>query len=158
MALNQESVWKEAEEVSFFYTINTKFGCCSCLRFIHQDTKKHRRNDKKYTVKSRRKKYVIITITNFSGGTGAGNDLSAAPSATNHRNVVYRNFAGTVCIKLPWWFCVRNFIGSVPMAMGLSSGKMILSVAVLGILITAPLGALGMDLTYQKCLKREGNI
>ena len=44
------------------------------------------------------------------------------------------------------------------MAMGLSSGKMILSVAVLGILITAPLGALGMDLTYQKCLKREGNI
>ena len=26
------------------------------------------------------------------------------------------------------------------------------------VLITAPLGALGMDLTYQKCLKREGNI
>ena len=53
---------------------------------------------------------------------------------------------------------VQAAIGSVPMAMGLSSGKMILSVAVLGILITAPLGALGMDLTYQKCLKREGNI
>lgn len=53
---------------------------------------------------------------------------------------------------------VQAAIGSVPMAMGLSSGKMILSVAVLGILITAPLGALGMDLTYQKSLKREGNI
>ena len=53
---------------------------------------------------------------------------------------------------------VQAAIGSVPMAMGLSSGKMILSVAVLGILITAPLGALGMDLTYQKCLKREDNI
>lgn len=50
---------------------------------------------------------------------------------------------------------VQAAIGSVPMAMGLSSGKMILSVAVLGILITAPLGALGMDLTYRKCLERE---
>lgn len=50
---------------------------------------------------------------------------------------------------------VQAAIGSVPMAMGLSSGKMILSVAVLGILITAPLGALGMDLTYRRCLERE---
>lgn len=50
---------------------------------------------------------------------------------------------------------VQAAIGSVPMAMGLPSGKMILSVAVLGILITAPLGALGMDLTYRKCLERE---
>ena len=50
---------------------------------------------------------------------------------------------------------VQAAIGSVPMAMGLPSGKLILSVAVLGILITAPLGALGMDLTYRKCLERE---
>lgn len=53
---------------------------------------------------------------------------------------------------------VQAAIGSVPMAMGLPSGKMILSVAVLEILLTAPLGALGMDLTYRKCLKRESNI
>lgn len=52
---------------------------------------------------------------------------------------------------------VQAAIGSVPMAMGLPSGKLILSVAVLGILITAPLGALGMDLTYRKCLEREGS-
>lgn len=48
---------------------------------------------------------------------------------------------------------VQAAIGSVPMAMGLSCGKIVLSVAVLAILITAPLGAIGMDTTYQKLLK-----
>ena len=52
---------------------------------------------------------------------------------------------------------VQAAIGSVPMAMGLPSGKLILSVAVLGILITAPIGASGMDLTYRKCLERKGS-
>lgn len=41
---------------------------------------------------------------------------------------------------------VQAAIGSVPLTAGLGCGKMILSVAVLAILITAPLGALGMDL------------
>lgn len=52
---------------------------------------------------------------------------------------------------------VQAAIGSVPLAVGLGCGKMILSVAVLAILITAPLGALGMDLTYKKLLAREEN-
>ena len=52
---------------------------------------------------------------------------------------------------------VQAAIGSVPLAAGLGCGKMILSVAVLAILITAPLGALGMDLTYKKLLAREEN-
>ena len=87
--------------------------------------------------------------------------------------LVFRAIGVSICLlgtglkKKEKLFCVIAYlpkatvqaaIGSVPMAMGLSSGKMILSVAVLGILITAPLGALGMDLTYQKYLKREGNI
>ena len=49
---------------------------------------------------------------------------------------------------------VQAAIGSVPMAMGLSCGQIILSVAVLGILITAPLGAIGMDCSYKKLLER----
>lgn len=52
---------------------------------------------------------------------------------------------------------VQAAIGSVPMAMGLSCGKIVLSVAVLAILITAPLGALGMDASYKKLLARETN-
>ena len=50
---------------------------------------------------------------------------------------------------------VQAAIGSVPLAMGLSCGQIILSVAVLGILITAPLGAIGMDLTYKRLLSKS---
>ena len=50
---------------------------------------------------------------------------------------------------------VQAAIGSVPMAMGLSCGPIVLSVAVLAILITAPLGAIGMDRSYRKLLKKE---
>lgn len=50
---------------------------------------------------------------------------------------------------------VQAAIGSVPLAMGLNCGKIVLSAAVLGILITAPLGALAMDMSYRHCLERE---
>lgn len=50
---------------------------------------------------------------------------------------------------------VQAAIGSVPMAMGLSCGKIVLSVAVLAILITAPLGAFGIDAGYKKLLAKE---
>ena len=50
---------------------------------------------------------------------------------------------------------VQAAIGSVPMAMGLACGQIVLSVAVLAILITAPLGAIGMDASYQKLLEKE---
>ena len=53
---------------------------------------------------------------------------------------------------------VRAAIGSVPLAMGLPCGQIVLSVAVLAILITAPLGALGMDISYKRLLKREGRL
>ncbi|MEG1441289.1 MAG: cation:proton antiporter [Oscillospiraceae bacterium] len=48
---------------------------------------------------------------------------------------------------------VQAAIGAIPLAMGLSCGKIVLTVAVLSILITAPLGAFGIDLTYKKWLK-----
>lgn len=50
---------------------------------------------------------------------------------------------------------VQAAIGSVPLAMGLPCGQIVLSVAVLAILITAPLGALGIDLTYRQLLQKE---
>ena len=49
---------------------------------------------------------------------------------------------------------VQAAIGSVPLAMGLESGKIILSVAALAILITAPLGATAMDMTYKRYLNK----
>lgn len=50
---------------------------------------------------------------------------------------------------------VQAAIGSVPLALGLPCGQIVLSVAVLAILITAPLGALAMDATYQKLLQHQ---
>lgn len=50
---------------------------------------------------------------------------------------------------------VQAAIGGVPLAMGLACGPLVLSVAVLAILITAPLGVLGMDLTYPALLTRD---
>lgn len=47
---------------------------------------------------------------------------------------------------------VQAAIGSVPLSMGLSCGNIVLTVAVLTILITAPLGAFLIDLTYKKLL------
>ncbi len=81
--------------------------------------------------------------------------------------LVFRSIGVSLCLlgtNLTWkerLFCVISYlpkatvqaaIGSVPLAMGLLCGKLVLSVAVLGILITAPLGAFGIDMTYKKLL------
>lgn len=50
---------------------------------------------------------------------------------------------------------VQAAIGSIPLSMGLSSGNTILTVAVLSILITAPLGAFAIDISYKKLLKKK---
>ena len=48
---------------------------------------------------------------------------------------------------------VQAAIGAVPLAAGLPSGGIILTIAVLAIIVTAPLGAIGVDLTYKRLLK-----
>jgi len=50
---------------------------------------------------------------------------------------------------------VQAAIGSIPLSLGLSCGNIVLTMAVIAILITAPLGALGIDLTYKKLLKNN---
>lgn len=84
--------------------------------------------------------------------------------------LVFRAIGVSICLiktNLNWkerLFCVIAYlpkatvqaaIGSVPLAMGLPCGQIVLSVAVLAILITAPLGAIGMDSTYKNLLTRE---
>ena len=49
---------------------------------------------------------------------------------------------------------VQAAIGSVPLSLGLPCGKIVLSVAVLAIIITAPLGALGIDISYRSLLTK----
>lgn len=50
---------------------------------------------------------------------------------------------------------VQAAIGAIPLMMGLECGQMVLTVAVLSILITAPLGAFMMDGTYKRLLRKE---
>lgn len=52
---------------------------------------------------------------------------------------------------------VQAAIGGIPLAMGLSCGSLVLSIAVLSILITAPLGAFLMDISYKKLLVKNTN-
>lgn len=47
---------------------------------------------------------------------------------------------------------VQAAIGAIPLSMGLACGQKVLTVAVLAILITAPLGAVGIDKLYKKLL------
>jgi NhaP-type Na+/H+ or K+/H+ antiporter len=49
---------------------------------------------------------------------------------------------------------VQAAIGGIPLAMGLMCGEIVLTIAVLSILITAPLGAFSIDSTYKKLLSK----
>ena len=50
---------------------------------------------------------------------------------------------------------VQAAIGGVPLSMGLACGNTVLIVAVLARIITAPLGAFAIDMTYRKLLKKS---
>lgn len=50
---------------------------------------------------------------------------------------------------------VQAAIGGVPLAMGLGCGQIVLTVAVIAILVTAPLGALAIDRSYPKLLTQR---
>lgn len=86
--------------------------------------------------------------------------------------LLFRSIGVAICLirtrltKKERLFCILSYlpkatvqaaIGSVPLAMGLPCGQIVLSVAVLGILITAPLGAILIDGTYKKLLCQSKN-
>ena len=50
---------------------------------------------------------------------------------------------------------VQAAVGGVPLAMGLDCGQIVLTVAVIAILVTAPLGALAIDRSYPKLLTQR---
>lgn len=74
---------------------------------------------------------------------------------------VWLSLVGTKLNTKEKWYCVIAYIpkatvqaaiGSIPLSLGLPCGNLVLTIAVVSILITAPLGAIGMDLTYKKFL------
>ena len=53
---------------------------------------------------------------------------------------------------------VQAAIGGLPLAMGLPCGNIVLTVAVLSIIITAPIGAVLIDVFYEKLLSKEETL
>ncbi len=77
----------------------------------------------------------------------------------------YLSLLGTELTRRERMFCVVAYIpkatvqaaiGAVPLAAGVASGEVILAVAVLSILITAPLGAVGIMIFGERVLEPEG--
>ena len=50
---------------------------------------------------------------------------------------------------------VQAAIGGIPLSLGIAAGNTILTVAALAIIITAPIGAIGIDLTYKRLLTKR---
>lgn len=50
---------------------------------------------------------------------------------------------------------VQAAIGAIPLSLGLACGEIVLTVAVLAILVSAPFGAIGIDTTYKKFLAKS---
>ncbi|MDO5738257.1 MAG: cation:proton antiporter [Eubacteriales bacterium] len=76
--------------------------------------------------------YLLLRISNFNRRERLFSAIAYTPKAT-----------------------VQAAIGAVPLAYGLACGQVILSLAVLAILVTAPLGAFAIELTYQRLLSRD---
>ncbi|MGN1411026.1 MAG: cation:proton antiporter [Oscillospiraceae bacterium] len=85
--------------------------------------------------------------------------------------IIFRMFGVLLCLiktnlnRKERLFCMISYcpkatvqagIGSIPLSMGFSCGNIILTLAVVSILITAPIGAILIDRLYTKLLKKTG--
>lgn len=75
--------------------------------------------------------FICLIGTNFNGKEKLFTMMAYTPKAT-----------------------VQAAIGGIPLSLGLACGNMVLTVAVLAIVITAPLGAFAIDMTYKKLLEK----
>lgn len=79
---------------------------------------------------------------------------------------VFLSLLGTSLTKKERLFCMMAYtpkatvqaaIGTIPLAMGLECGEIVLTVAVVSILLTAPFGAICVDKSYKKLLKHSSH-
>lgn len=108
---------------------------------------------------------AAVDVSSLSDGRLIVNALKVIFCALGVRSAgVLLCLAGTDLNLKERLFCIAAYlpkatvqaaIGSVPLACGLECGNVILTVAVLSIIVTAPLGAFGMDLLYKYCLTKD---
>lgn len=106
--------------------------------------------------------FVLVGMTvdlKYVAMTGLGAVLLVLSALIFRAIGVYISLAKTNMTKEERRFCVMAYIpkatvqaaiGSIPYSMGLACGEIVLTVAVLSILITAPLGAVGIDRLYKR--------
>ena len=80
---------------------------------------------------------------------------------------VLLSMLGTSLTKKERLFCMMAYtpkatvqaaIGTIPLSMGLECGSIVLTVAVVSILLTAPFGAICVDKSYKKLLRPSSDI
>jgi solute carrier family 9B (sodium/hydrogen exchanger), member 1/2 len=94
----------------------------------------------------------LLIVTLGLGGRTIGVLLATAGSDLNWKERLFCAIA-----YLPK-ATVQAAIGAIPLSMGVSSGEVILAVAVLSILFTAPLGAVGIQQSAGVLLKTESTV
>lgn len=90
---------------------------------------------------------IIICIGLLARSLGVYASLSG--TELNHKEKLFSMVANTPKAT------VQAAIGAVPLAAGVASGDVILAISVLAIILTAPLGSLGIKLMGDKILKKE---
>ena len=110
--------------------------------------------------------FVLVGATvdlNYAISAGALTVLLVIGALVFRMLGVALSLVGTELSKKERLFCmvaytpkatVQAAIGAIPLAMGLSCGTLVLTVAVLSILITAPFGAIGIDNLHKKLLEK----
>ena len=111
--------------------------------------------------------FVLVGATvdlNYAMKAGVGAILVVVGALIIRILGVYISLLGTKLTTKEKVFCmvaytpkatVQAAIGGIPLSMGLPCGQLVLAIAVLAILMTAPFGAIGIDKSYRKLLKQN---
>ena len=111
--------------------------------------------------------FVLVGATvdlNYAMKAGVGAILVVVGALIIRILGVYMSLFGTKLTIKEKVFCmvaytpkatVQAAIGGIPLSMGLPCGQLVLTIAVLAILMTAPFGAIGIDKSYRKLLKQN---
>lgn len=108
--------------------------------------------------------FVLVGATvdiSYAAAAGAAAVLAVLGALVFRMVGVFVCVLGTKLSRKERLFCmlaytpkatVQAAIGSVPLSLGLGCGQIVLTVAVVAILLTAPLGAFAIDLTYRRLM------
>lgn len=98
---------------------------------------------------------ILLIINRHFKNKQINHEISFHCSDKKDDCYVYRKSSNGHCRLL---ISEQAAIGSVPLAVGLSCGEMVLSVSLPAIFITAPLGSLGIEASCSHLLTKESSV